>query len=131
MFLAEQASEVEVAVEATSDDRPASPSDDARLDELATLPQLRDCFARGRLSEGTVDTLARVATPDNEDRLLDTAAVATGAQLQTLVRDHRRIAADGDDVPAARSVPDTFGFHIDERGQYRWRGSSAPSWVRR
>ena len=95
----------------------------ARLaDKLATLPQLRDGFAQGRLSEGTVDTLARVATPDNEARLLETATVATGAQLQTLVRDHRRIA----DAAAAGPVPDSFGWHVDERGRYRWSGSSGP-----
>ena len=57
---------------------------------LGELPLLRDALARGRLSEGVVDLLAKVATAENEATLLATAENATGAQLQALVRDYRR-----------------------------------------
>ena len=38
----------------------------------------------GRLSADTVATLAAVGTPENEAALIETATVATGAQLQRL-----------------------------------------------
>jgi hypothetical protein len=93
---------------------------------LGPLPALRAAFASGELSEGTVESLCRVATPENEARLIETARVATGAQLQTLVRDRQRVtdAAGDDDDPVAEPA-DGFGWYIDERGRYRWGGSSA------
>lgn len=67
-----------------------SPAEGRRVvglaDRLQVLPGLASAFEQGRLSEGTVVAMARVATPENEARLLDTAEVATGAQLQTLLR---------------------------------------------
>ncbi len=89
---------------------------------LADLPVLSGEFASGSMSEGTVDLLARVATPANEDRLVDTARVASGSQLQTLIRDMKRAeaATSPDDGEPA---PDTFRWYIDDRGRYRWRGS--------
>jgi hypothetical protein len=59
-------------------------------DRLPALPKLADAFESGQLSEGVVDTLARAATPATEAQLLDLSTVATGAQLQILVRDHQR-----------------------------------------
>ncbi len=94
---------------------------------LSDLPELSAGLASGRLSEGTVDLLARVASPANEARLVETARVATGAQLRTLVGDMKHAAAaaavaGGGPEP---DRPDTFAWHIDETGRYRWRGSTS------
>ncbi len=96
-------------------------------ERLSLLPQLRVAFAAGKVSEGTVELLARVATPENEGRLLATAEVATGGQLQTLVRDLQRVtAAGGSGEDPVAEPADGFRWHIDEGGRYRWGGSSAP-----
>jgi hypothetical protein len=53
------------------------------------LPRIDEAFRRGELSPGVAATMARVATPENEQVLLDAARDATGQQLQVLVRDFR------------------------------------------
>lgn len=83
---------------------------------LAGLPQLREAFAQGRCSEGTAHTLARVATPENESALLATAEHATGAQLQTLVRDLRRVTPA---PPGASEAGEQAGWTVDEHGRFR------------
>ncbi len=60
-----------------------------------------------------------------------TAEVATGAQLQTLVRDLERVTdteTDGDrpGEDAVAEPDDGFRWYVDEGGRYRWGGSSAP-----
>lgn len=83
---------------------------------LAGLPALRKAFAAGRFSEGTAATLARVATPANEPALLTTAEHATGAQLQTLVRDLRRAAPD---PPRPPEEVERAGWYADDAGRFR------------
>ena len=47
-------------------------------------------MACGRLSYSVVRALTRVATPDNEARLVAVACCATGAQVERLVRAWRQ-----------------------------------------
>src|SRR3954452_18933304 len=74
-----------------------TPAESARLcrlqRRLESLPLLRKELAAGRLSADTVATLAAVGTPDNEAALIETATVATGAQLQRLVRTYKQNTA--------------------------------------
>jgi hypothetical protein len=94
-------------------------------DRLPALPKLADAFATGRLSEGVVDTLSAAATPTTEAELLDLSTVATGAQLQTLVRDHQRAVAGTAESPS----PHRRAFLSSTPGDDGWwdlRGRLSP-----
>ncbi|HZP39188.1 MAG TPA: DUF222 domain-containing protein [Methylomirabilota bacterium] len=58
---------------------------------LATLPRLADALARGQLSYSKVRALTRVATPENEARLLAVGRAATAAHVERIVRGWRRL----------------------------------------
>jgi hypothetical protein len=92
---------------------------------LDTVPAIRDAFEGGRFSEGTIDTLLRVATPENEGRLLDTAEAASSAQLQTLVRDLKRASGVQDGAEPAPPPPESLDWYVDECGMFRLRGRLA------
>jgi len=105
-----------------------TPSEARRSVRLARrcgeLPALSLAFEAGRLSEGTVALLERVATPDNEARLLEIAEHATGAQLATLVRDFRQVvdtAPEPDAEPEPRDEVVSYG--LDDAGRWRLRAS--------
>jgi 5-methylcytosine-specific restriction endonuclease McrA len=58
---------------------------------LATLPQLGRALARGELSYAKVRALTRVATPENEHRLLKVGRAGTAAHIERIVRGWRWI----------------------------------------
>ena len=72
-------------------------------------------MACGRLSYSVVRALTRVATPDNEARLVAVACCATGAQVERLVRAWRQVdreaQPDAEQVRLARRVLST---RVDE-----------------
>jgi hypothetical protein len=78
---------------------------------LAATPAIAAAFAEGRLSEGTVSALARVATADNEDRLLETAGVANPGQLQRIVNTYRQLRPGDAPVPLDERV--AYGLRDD------------------
>ena len=96
--------------------------------KLASLPNVAGAFAQGALSEATVDAIARVGTPQNEDALLEAAEVATGAQLLTLIRSYKRVRPEPDPEPdqepteEPERLPDDFWGHFDENGRFRFWG---------
>jgi len=53
---------------------------------LAPLPRLSDAMRRGRLSYSAARALTRVATPENEEELVDLARHTTAAQLERMVQ---------------------------------------------
>lgn len=57
---------------------------------LNGLPRLAAAFAEGRLSYSKVRALTRIAEPDTEQMLLETAIEATASQVERLVRAWRR-----------------------------------------
>jgi hypothetical protein len=67
---------------------------------LGALPTLDQALASGVLSYAKVRALTRIATADNETRLLDLARHATGAQLDRIVRGYRRAQTTVDDYVA-------------------------------
>jgi hypothetical protein len=74
---------------------------------LGSLPAIEEALGRGELSYAKARALTRVATPDNEQRLLDLARHATGAQLERICRGYRQVAAslmDEGPLPEERSV---------------------------
>jgi hypothetical protein len=68
---------------------------------LGALPQIDDALRRGVVSYAQVRALTRVATAENEGRLLLAARFTTGAQLEKLCRGLRRTVAanEGGDRP--------------------------------
>jgi hypothetical protein len=60
---------------------------------LAELPAIRAAFGRGELSYSQVRALTRVATPELEGALLETARHATAAQLERVLRAYRGVLA--------------------------------------
>jgi len=71
---------------------------------LGALPAIDRVFAEGRLSYAQIRAVTRIATPENEERVVDIALAATGAQLERICRGFRK-ATDADQVHAAeRSV---------------------------
>jgi hypothetical protein len=56
---------------------------------LMTLPLISNCFAQGKLSYSNVRALTRVATPDNEQNLLEFAVGATASQVEQRCRQMR------------------------------------------
>jgi hypothetical protein len=61
---------------------------------LGGLPSIDEALRRGKLSYAKVRALTRVATAENEGRLLDLAVASTGAQLERICRSFRRVVAD-------------------------------------
>jgi hypothetical protein len=58
---------------------------------LGGLPKIDEALGRGVLSYAKVRAMTRVATPENEERLLELALATTGAQLEKLCRRFRRV----------------------------------------
>ena len=58
---------------------------------LTELPRTHETFARGGISYAKVRAVTRVATPENEEELLELAAQCTGAQLERTVRAYRLV----------------------------------------
>ncbi len=58
---------------------------------LGELPKLSDAMRRGRISYSKVRAVTRVATPENEQTLLDVALAGTAEHVERIVRGWRRI----------------------------------------
>ena len=72
---------------------------------LGKLPAIDGALCQARLSYAKVRALTRVATPENEARLLEMALEATGAQLERLCRGYRSAVAEGGEpAPEERCV---------------------------
>ena len=61
---------------------------------LPGLPLTRAAFAAGEFSYAKVRALTRVATPENEEELLEFARVHTAAQLERCLRAYRRLTVE-------------------------------------
>ncbi len=58
---------------------------------LGKLPKLSDAMRRGVISYSKVRAVTRVATPENEQALLDVAKCGTAAHVEQVVRGWRRV----------------------------------------
>ena len=70
---------------------------------LAKLPAISAAFAAGRLSEGTVDAMGRVANAENEGRILEVAATANASQLAEVLKSYQRVRPVPDPQRRARA----------------------------
>ena len=71
---------------------------------LGTLPAIDRVFGEGRLSYAQVRAVTRIATPENEQRVLEIALAATGAQLERICRGFRRATEADKEHAAERQV---------------------------
>ena len=84
-------------------------------------------MACGRLSYSVVRALTRVATPDNEARLVAVACCATGAQVERLVRAWRQADREAQpDAEQVRLARRTLSTRVDEDGMVVLRGRLTP-----
>ena len=94
---------------------------------LADLPEMCAAMRRGALSYSKVRALTRIATPANEEKLLDFARCATVAHVEKLVRAWRRVnriaAAEDEWGRHASRYLDTW---VDENGMLVVRGRLPP-----
>jgi hypothetical protein len=94
---------------------------------LAPLARISQAMANGTLSYSKVRALTRVATPDNEEDLLDVARHATAAQLEKLVRAWKRVEALNDPENEEQRHQNRFlRLHQDDDGSYRIQGRLDP-----
>jgi hypothetical protein len=71
---------------------------------LGGLPAIDEAFAAGRVSYAQVRAMTRVATADNEARILAVALEATGAQLERICRGLKRATSPEIEMAADRRV---------------------------
>jgi hypothetical protein len=71
---------------------------------LGSLPRIDAAFAAGRLSYSQVRAITRVATPENEQNILDVSLAATGAQLERICRGIRTATEPEKEMATERQV---------------------------
>ena len=82
---------------------------------LAALPKISAAFEEGTVSYSKVRAMTRVATPENEDFLLNIARHGTAYHVETLVRKYRRVQMQRD-TDTANAV------HVTRELRYYWDG---------
>src|SRR5438552_1913143 len=94
---------------------------------LGTLPRLSHALARGELSYAKVRELARVATPETEERLLAVGRAGTAEHVERIVRGWRRMDRKAEAREAERQhAGRALHVYPDEDGTVRIRGRLAP-----
>src|SRR5207247_2154630 len=94
---------------------------------LGTLPLLAQALARGELSYAKVRALTRVATPEDEERLLGVGRGGTAAQVERIVRGWRRVDRQAEAKESARQhASRALRVYEDEDGTVVVRGRLAP-----
>ena len=94
---------------------------------LAELNHLSAAMAGGRLSYSVVRALTRVATPDNEARLVAVACCATGAQVERLVRAWRQADREAQpDAEQVRLARRALSTRVDDDGMVVLRARLTP-----
>jgi hypothetical protein len=58
---------------------------------LAELPKISASFEKGEISYSKVRAMTRIATPENEDVLMNIALQGTAAHVERIVRQYRRV----------------------------------------
>ena len=94
---------------------------------LGDLPLLSHAMQRGQLSYSKVRALTRVATSDNERRLLDFARCGTASHVERLVRAWRRVdrVAEAKDVQRRHETRELRTW-VDDDGMVVIRGRLSP-----
>jgi len=90
---------------------------------LVELPKISAAFEGGTVSYSKVRAMTRVATPGNEDFLLNIAKHGTAYHVETLVRKYRRVQRQRDGGTAdALHVTRELTYYWDEDGALVFHG---------
>jgi Domain of unknown function (DUF222)/HNH endonuclease len=94
---------------------------------LPALPLVSAEMKRGRLSYAKVRALTRVATPDNEQALVDLALAGTAKHVERFARAWRRVDAASDSHTAeAQYLARSLSTWVDDDGMVVIRGRLTP-----
>lgn len=94
---------------------------------LPELPRISQAMERGELSFSKVRALTRVATPENEARLLELARHGTTAHVEQVVRAWRRVdRLEEGALERARHEARALTLYPDEDGSWVLRGRLDP-----
>ena len=83
---------------------------------LGDLPEISAAFESGALSYSKVRAMTRVATPENEEYLLDIARHGTANQMEQLVRGYRGVQRDAELREKSRYERRSLKVSYDEDG---------------
>ncbi|MEX1006366.1 MAG: DUF222 domain-containing protein [Acidimicrobiia bacterium] len=92
---------------------------------LDALPLVTEAFAAGRLSYSKVRAITRIATPENEEAMVDLALHATAAHVESVVRAYRGVLSREEETERAvtRRANRSHQFDWDDEdllaGHYR------------
>ena len=94
---------------------------------LGNLPKLSDAMRRGKVSYSKVRAVTRVATPENEQTLLDVALAGTAAHVERIARAWRRIDRNVEQAEERqRNASRELRTWVDEDGMVVVRGRLTP-----
>ena len=94
---------------------------------LGELPKLSDAMRRGKVSYSKVRAVTRVATPENEQTLLDVALAGTAAHVERIARAWRRIDRNVEQAEERRrEASRELRTWVDEDGMVVVRGRLTP-----
>ncbi|MEX0914791.1 MAG: DUF222 domain-containing protein, partial [Wenzhouxiangellaceae bacterium] len=86
---------------------------------LKDLPKISDAFRQGQISFSKVRAMTRVATPGNEDHLLNIARHGTAAHVDRLVSQFRKVKRiEALEFENQRHELREMNWHIDDDGSY-------------
>jgi hypothetical protein len=82
---------------------------------LESLPKVVESFEKGELSYARARAIVRVATPENEEALVETARSSTGAQLERICR-ATKVAQRSDEPSRVQESRRSVSWHWDDDG---------------
>ena len=92
-------------------------------ERLGSLPMIDNAFKSGALSYSKVRAMVRVATPENEDFLLQIARYGTASHMEKLVRKYQWVERlNGEDHAATQQEARCFNWYYDGDGMVIFHG---------
>lgn len=93
---------------------------------LNDLPCIGEALARGRISYSKVRELTRIATPENEEELVELSQAGTASQVQRIVRAYRRCEQAELDTAERQREGRYLSMHTDNDGMLVIEGRLPP-----
>ena len=94
---------------------------------LEDLPKISDEFRQGRISFSKVRAMTRVATPANEDELLNIAWHGTASHVERLVSQYRKVKRlEALEAENQRYELRELNWHVDDDGSYVLKARLTP-----
>lgn len=94
---------------------------------LPDLPQISQAFSEGRVSYSKVRAMTRVATPKNEDALLNVALHGTAYHVEQQVRLYRQVKRrEALAAENLRQAQRQLTWYVDDSGCWVFRGRFTP-----